>query len=360
MGVFSSSRYLIAFCVLNLYFKAMAADANMAFSFNNFGQDSSFEPHLALYGDAKVVNHTMSVQISGSRVSSAGRVISKKPINIVGDKSRSMVSFSTYFTFSMSRESGDGLAFVMLPVGFPYNYFDGGSMGLLRENKMKFLAVEFDAFMDEKYGDVNDNHIGVDVESPVSVKVSNVSSLNMILRSGEKLQSWINYEASGKRLEVRLSKFGGIRPVDPLLSYPIDLSKMWRDDNVFVGLSSSSGNSTQKITIYSWSFETRTAPQWMHSEPVDPNSVIVKGEEDMRVPKRSDNCTSRIIVALVFGAGCGVLGAFFVLLVWTIVGNKRPVPVVPEEFAAAQAKEYEYKKFNACDDVEKSFKDGEK
>ncbi|KAI3474804.1 hypothetical protein Pfo_030063 [Paulownia fortunei] len=222
---FSSSRYLLAFFLLNLYLKVMDADPNLTFSLKNFGKDSNFESQLALYGDAKVANDNMSVQIAGSGVSSAGRFICKKPINLVEGNSRNMVSFSNYFVFSMSRENGEGLAFVMLPFGFPLNVFDGGSMGMLGERKMKFLAVEFDTFMDEKYGDVNGNHVGLDVESPVSVKVSNVSSINLVLNSGEKLQAWIDYEASSKRFEVRLSKFGDNRPLDPLLSYPLIYQK---------------------------------------------------------------------------------------------------------------------------------------
>ncbi|KAL0423441.1 UNVERIFIED_CONTAM: L-type lectin-domain containing receptor kinase VIII.2 [Sesamum radiatum] len=287
MAAVSSPRYLLAFFLLNLYLKVLDADPNLTFSFKNFGKDSNFESQFALYGDAEVASYGMSVQMAGSGVSTAGR------------------------------ENGDGLAFVMLPSGFPLNVFDGGPMGMLVERKMKFLAVEFDTFKDDKYGDVNGNHIGLDVESPVSVKVSNVSSVNLVLNSGEKLQAWIDYEASSKRFEVRLSKFGDNRPVDPLLSYPIDLSQMWNEEDVTVGLSSSSGNSSQKCNIYSWSFKSRTVPQWMHSEPMDPEDVVENAEE-LKVPQKSD-CALRILAALIFGTVCGALGAFFVLFLWTIL-----------------------------------------
>ncbi|KAG8376980.1 hypothetical protein BUALT_Bualt09G0120700 [Buddleja alternifolia] len=351
MATFSSIRYLLAFFLLNLYLEVINADPNLVFSFKNFSKDSNFESQLGLYGDAKVVvNDSVSVQIAGSYVYSAGRIICKKPINLVNGKSRNTVSFSSYFVFSMSGENGDGLAFVMLPFGFPLNVFDGGSMGMLGERKMKFLAIEFDTFRDGKYGDVNDNHVGIDIEGPVSVKVSNVSSVNLVLNSGEKLQAWIDYEASSKRFEVRLTRFGENRPVDPLLSYPIDLSKMWENENITVGLSSSSGNSTQKSNVYSWSFRTRIMPHWMHSEPMNPENFLEKREK-LKVPKRSD-CALRIVAALVFGTGCGTLGAFFVLFLWTIFGNRRPV--VPEEFAD-QSKELEYKKLNVS--VDKTIED---
>lgn len=351
MDWFSSSRYSLALVLLNLCLEIAAGDSSLAFSFKNFDKDCNFQPQLALYGNAKVANDSLSVQIGGSGVSNSGRVISKKPINFFAGNTRNMVSFSNYFVFSMSIEKGDGLAFVMLPLEFPLSSFDGGSMGMLGERKLRFLAVEFDTFKDEKYADVNDNHVGFDVDSFVSLKVSNVSSINLVLNSGEKIQAWVDYEASSKRFEVRLNKFGENRPVDPLLTYAIDFSKMWKDDSFIVGLSFSSGNSSQKCNVYSWNFSTRTMPHWMHSQPLDPQDLLGKGEE-LKVPKKSD-CGIRTVTALIFGTVCGALGAFLVLFMCTIFGSRRPV--VPEEFGM-QEKESEYKQFNGS--VDKTIEDG--
>ncbi|KAL2484785.1 Concanavalin A-like lectin family protein [Abeliophyllum distichum] len=331
MAAFSASRYFMAlFLLMNLYLKVQAEDPqNKSFAFKNFGEDSHFESQLALYGDAKVVNGSMSV------VSSVGSVVYKKPIKVVEGNKRKMLSFSMYFVFSMSRDNGERLAFVMTPNGFPLNVFEGGSIWLLGERKFRFLAVAFDTLS---------NHVGVDIDSLISVKVSNVSSINLVLNSGKRLQCWIDYVAVSKRLEVRLSKLSDIRPVDPLISYPIDLSRMWKEDEVFVGISSSSGNSSQKCNVYSWSFRTRSTPQWMHSEPLDPEAFRVKGEVVVDVHKRSD-CGLRILAALIFGIGCGALGAFIVMFFWTIFGNRHPV--VPQEFAM-QPKEFEYKGSNVA------------
>ncbi|XAR68871.1 Non-specific serine/threonine protein kinase [Bertholletia excelsa] len=239
-----------------------------------------------------------------------------------------MVSFSTCFTFSMSPENGDGLAFVVVPVRFPLNLFDGGSFGLLTANKFRTLVVEFDTSMDDKYGDLNGNHVGVDLNNFVSVKVSNVSSINLVINSGNKLHSCIDYEAGLRRLEVRLSKLGDTRPVSPLLSCPIDLSHVWKEEEILIGLSSSNGNSSQSCNLYSWSFQQRILPQWMHSEPLDPNAILEK-KKGLEVPKKSD-CLLKVLAALVFGTACGALGGVIVLFVWIILGNNRPV--APEEY----------------------------
>ncbi|XP_075486325.1 lectin-like protein At1g53070 [Primulina tabacum] len=343
MASFSSSRDLMAFLLLCFFLKAWSADSSGSFYFKNFGKDSNFTSQLVLYDDAKVDNDSSSVQISGSGVIPAGRIVLKNPINLVDVGLMKKVSFSMHFVFSMSRENGDGLAFYMVPSGFLLNPFD--------QRKLQFLAIEFDTFKDEKYGDVNGNHVGVDVDSLVSVKVSNVSSIHLELTSGEKLQAWIDYEASSERFEIRLSKLGSDRPVEPLLFYSIDLSTMWEGMDVSVGLSSLKGNSSQTCSIYSLRFESRTVPHWMHSEPVDPNKFMHKGDE-VRASRRND-CALRILTALILGTGFGALGAFFVLSVWTILGKRRPV--VPEEYHV-QPEESEYKKLSVS--ANKTVEDG--
>ncbi|KAM3325612.1 L-type lectin-domain containing receptor kinase VIII.2 [Capsicum chacoense] len=344
MSTFSAFGYLVLVFLCCFYIrKIQSEEQNLSFEFGDFVKDSNFESKLSLFGDAKVVNG--GIQMSGSVGFSAGRILNKTPFKVVERSPRKMVSFSMDFVFSLSRENGDGFTFMMVPIGYPFDVFDGGLFGLLGGRKMKFFAVEFDTFMDEKYGDLNGNHVGVDLSSFVSVKVSNVSDIKLgLLNSGEKLQSWIDYEASSKRLEIRLSKLGEIRPVDPLLSCPVDMSEMWKEDELFVGLSSSSGNSTQKCNIYSWNFKTRTTPQWMHSEPLDPQAFEVKKDE-MKVQSRSD-CALRILGALLLATGCGALGAFFVVIVWTILGSRRPVAPEDNPAVLEHKKEFdEYKKF---------------
>ncbi|XWS28649.1 hypothetical protein CRYUN_Cryun25bG0089100 [Craigia yunnanensis] len=112
----------------------------------------------------------------------------------------------------------------------------------LDKSKSDVVAVEFDTFKDANYGDLNENHVGIDMGSLVSVKVRNLSFVNLVLNNGEKLHSWIDYEASSKSLEIRWSQSNSTRPNDQLLSYSVNLSKLWNDEEVFVGLSSSNGN----------------------------------------------------------------------------------------------------------------------
>ncbi|KAF5737206.1 lectin-like protein [Tripterygium wilfordii] len=358
MGTVCCSSYFKILTFLIFCFKTISADPSTSFFLKRFDKDPNFESRIALYGDAKVVGGGSSVQLTASVSKSAGRIMYKKPVKLVEGKPRQLASFSTYFSFSMSSDKGDGLAFVMVASGFDANVFGNSSFGFPIESgksDSRVIVIEFDTFKDARVDDLNENHVGIDVGSLKSVKVRNASAINdMILNSGERLHSWIDYEAGSKRLEVRLSKFGDKKPVDPLLSHPIDLTKMWQDnEEMLVGLSSANGNSSQTCFLFSWSFNLRHIPHRTHSQPLDPEAFTKKLKPP--VIHKSSVCIVKMLAAMVFGAACGALGAFVVLYLWTIFGNRRPV--VPEEFAAHHV-DFDVKKVKVI--VDKAIKDGKK
>ncbi|BAT97275.1 hypothetical protein VIGAN_09066900 [Vigna angularis var. angularis] len=180
----------------------------------------------------------------------------------------------------------------------------------------------------------------------VVAKISN----KLALTSGENMHAWIDYEASSRRLEVRLSQHGKSRPSVPLLWRSIDLSNVLKENEMFAGFSSVKGNYSQACFLYSWSFVLRSFPHSMHSEPLDPK-VFVKSTESPVVKQRSD-CFLRVLAAMIFGTGCGALTAFIVLYLWTIFGNKRAV--VPEE-TVMQPVDVEYRKVKIV--VDKTIQD---
>ncbi|XP_011019177.1 PREDICTED: lectin-like protein At1g53070 [Populus euphratica] len=354
MAKLSISTCLTVLSYMIFHLKMLHAVSSYSFSFGSFDKDPNFESSIALYGDAKVVGNSSSLQLTRPVSLSAGRVMYKQPIKLVEGNPGNLVSFSTYFSFLMSPDNGDGLAFVVVPSGFNASVFGNSPFGLYlgsEKSSPKFVAVEFDTMRDAKFGDLNDNHVGIDVGGFVSVKVRNVSSNNMVLNSGKRLHSWIDYEAGSKRLEVRLSHSGDIKPIDPLLSHPIDLSKMWNGEKVLIGLTSSNGNSSQTCFLHSWNFTLRRVPLWMHSQPLDPQD-FAKHEKPVVVQKKS-NCILKMLTAMIFGTACGALGAFMVLYLWTIFGNRRPV--MPEECSVPPV-DFEYKKVKVI--VDKAIEDG--
>ncbi|KAG2685955.1 hypothetical protein I3843_10G145000 [Carya illinoinensis] len=351
MAALSISGHLAALSFFILFFESLAIDPDSSFSFTRFENDSIIESKIALYGDAKVVDG--GFQLTGPASSRAGRVMYKSPIKLVEGNSRNLVSFSTYFSFSMSTGNGDDLDFLMVPSGFNISELGNTSSGLSLgsgKTKIKVVAVKFYTLRDDTNGLVK-NHVGIGVGSFVSEIFSKASAYNLSRSSG-KAHAWIDYEAGSKRIEVRLSDDGHSRPSGPLLSYRMDLSKVCEDEKVFVGFSSSSRNSSSTCFLHSWTFRLRHVPNWMHSEPLDPKA-FAKSTKTLAARKSCD-CLSRLLAMMIFGAACGALAAFTVLYLWTIFGHRRPV--VPEEEFSMQPMDCDCKKVGVV--VEKAIKDG--
>jgi len=350
MASFTTTLYFKSLIFIILFIKTLSFDPIPLFSFADFEKDLKFKSNVGIYGNAKVVNGESKIQFSGE----SGRVIYKKPIKVFQGKPKQLVSFSTYFTFSISMENEGCLAFVMIPNGVKSvkgDVFNQSSSGFslgLKNHDFEGISVEFGGYKDGKNEILIRN--GVSSESYFT---------NLALKSGEKLHTWIDYEASSRRLEVRLSKHGNSKPLDPLLWHKIDISNVLKEEEMFVGFSHAKGNN---VFLYSWSFVMRNfPPHSMHSEPLDPNVSVKKSETSMVVkPKekaKKNDCVLRVLAAMIFGTGCGALTAFTVLYLWTIFGNKRGA-VVPEG-CSMQPLDVEYRKVKIVVD-NKTIGDGNK
>ncbi|KAJ8532891.1 hypothetical protein K7X08_015780 [Anisodus acutangulus] len=232
---------------------------------------SHFDPiNLGLIGDAKITKNGSFVQLTDPSKSShsTGFVFQKTPFTFLD---------STDFSFS----NGEDLSLVIVP------------------RKWGLFGVDLDTFT---------NHVVVNMGSLVS------RNMNLGLNSsGKKLQSWVDYDCTSKRLEVRVSELGGRRPNRPLLVYNVDLGNMWKEQQVLVGLSASS---LQVTSVYSWKFRVKSVPKWLHSQPVDPN-------------KMANRKIFHRVSGFVFVTGCVVaLASFIGLFLWVIFGGNNNTEVV--------------------------------
>ncbi|KHN17863.1 L-type lectin-domain containing receptor kinase S.4 [Glycine soja] len=169
--------------------------------------------------------------------------------------------------------------------------------------------------------DPNANHVSIDVGSHVSVAIANVSDLNLVLNNGEKLQAWVDYEASSKVLEVRLSKWGEQKPSDPIVSHDIDFSKIWGKNPVIAALSSSNGaHSVQVVSVYSWRVSLKKVSNGLHSLPADPHSN--NNNNKFEDEHKKSVCPLTVLAWVIFGTGCVALVTFVVLFMWVIFFQK--------------------------------------
>ncbi|PUZ36310.1 hypothetical protein GQ55_9G028100 [Panicum hallii var. hallii] len=189
------------------------------------------------------------------------------------------LSFSTAFVVAIVPRypdaHGHGIAFALAPVPTVPAAVAGKYLGLFNtsdnrgQGRSEVVAVELDTAQDEEFSDINDNHVGIDVNGLESVSstpaayvdVATGSLVNLSLVSGEALQVWIEYDGASMRLEVTVSPAGKPRPGVPIVSSTVNLSSAVADDT-YIGFSGANGAASSSHYVLGWSFRLggRRAP----------------------------------------------------------------------------------------------------
>lgn len=251
--------------------------------FPNFNPISAATPHheqLKFLGNAGISKEGGLIQIPDASEGTAdyeyqaGRALYSSPIRVFDPSSLTPASFQTTFSFQLNPTTstntsrgggggaGGGLAFVMVPDEFTVGR-PGPWLGIINDacNHYKVFAVEFDTSYDPEFGDLNDDHVGINVGEIVSFKTANSSEANVSLHSSSVHRAWITYDGHRKWINVHLGSDGDPIPSQPILSSPLNLSP-FLDEYMFVGFSASTGNTMHIHNILSWNF-TSTAQAFL-------------------------------------------------------------------------------------------------
>ncbi|KAK0584128.1 hypothetical protein LWI29_008065 [Acer saccharum] len=367
----------VGFCLFNDY--VVITTSSTEFDFGTLTLSS-----LTLLGDAHWNNGTvrltrdLPVPNSG-----AGKVLYSKPVRFRQPETHAPASFSTFFSFSVLNLNpssiGGGLAFVISPdddtVGSA-----GGSLGLLDEGGLAtgFVAVEFDTLMDVEFKDINGNHVGLDLNSMVSSQVGDLDTINIDLKSGDTVNSWIEYDALSRVFNISVS-YSNLRPKEPTISYSLDLDQ-YVNDFMYVGFSGSTQGSTEIHNIEWWSFsssiESNSASgspssSWPPPPPppttnlmnptantvqLPPPSLAPSGSSTTQRSSKSSSCHNQLCkqgpgaVAGVVTASAFFLAIFAVVLIW--IFTKRFKHVKKSESFASEViktpKEFSYKELKSA------------
>ncbi|GER28693.1 lectin protein kinase family protein [Striga asiatica] len=252
--------FCLAFVLLVLFSgNAATADAAAAIEFD-FGTLTMSS--MKLLGDARLSNGSVlltrdvSVPYSG-----AGRILYSHPVAFRRPGTRDLARFSTFFSFSISNLNpssiGGGLAFV-ISADDEYLGDSGGFLGVTGAGPRRtsaVVAVEFDTLMDVEFKDINGNHVGLDLGSMVSARASDLDAAGVDLKSGDLVNSWVDYSGPTRSIEVYVS-YSNLKPKTPILTAALNLSDHIPDDFAFVGFSGSTQGSTETHTIEWWSFSS--------------------------------------------------------------------------------------------------------
>ncbi|XBI98751.1 hypothetical protein VPH35_018955 [Triticum aestivum] len=180
-------------------------------------------------------------------------------------------SFSTTFVFAIYGQYADlsshGMAFFvsasreLLSTASPGQFLgltdtDGGNPS------DHIFAVELDTLFNAEFRDINSNHVGVDVDSLVSLgsadagyyandDIGSFQKLSLISRKA--MQVWVDYDKRTTEITVTIAPLGVPRPYLTLLQTTIDLSGVMQS-TAYVGFSSATGVLTTRHFVLAWSF----------------------------------------------------------------------------------------------------------
>lgn len=181
------------------------------------------------------------------------------------------------------------------------------------------FGVEFDVFKNEEFNDINDNHVGIDVNSLKSMEAheagywpddSNGKDEKLFkkikLNSGENYQVWIDYNDS--LISVTMVKAGMKRPKSPLLSLRYNLSEVFEDE-MYIGFTSSTGALVQSHKILAWSFSNTNFSL--------SDSLITTGLPSFVLPKASVFKSKGFIAGITVGGffSIGLCAMFAICLI---------------------------------------------
>ncbi|XP_019442083.1 PREDICTED: L-type lectin-domain containing receptor kinase S.6 [Lupinus angustifolius] len=256
---------------------------------------SSPSQNITLFGEAFFSDNnsiTLTKQLPtclSSSSSGVGRAFYVNQVRFLDPITNSTASFSCKFSFSIlsssSCPSSDGIAFLIssttdfttLSQGYiglpsPPPLFTQDSSSSSSSSSSSF-AVEFDTSVDNSLGDINDNHIGIDVNSVVSFATVDAISHGIDLKSGRVITAWIEYRDAIKMVRVWVSYSYSTRPSTPILASNVDLSDKF-NEFMHVGFSASNGQGSSFHIVDHWQFKTFG----YDSHSVSPMDMVEEGD----------------------------------------------------------------------------------
>ncbi|KEH22938.1 putative protein kinase RLK-Pelle-L-LEC family [Medicago truncatula] len=252
----------------------LVASKDNSFIYNGF-QSS----HLYLDGIAELTPDGL-LRLTNDTEHEKGHAFYPNPVVFKNTISESVSSFSTTFVFAIRPQyptlSSHGIVFVVSPTkGLP-NSKASQYLGLFNQSNNgnssnHVFGVELDTLLSSEFDDINDNHIGIDINdlksansTPAGYYDSNGQFKNMSLFSGYPMHVWIEYDGEKKKIDATLAPinvgFNVVKPTRPLLSFTKDLSPIL-NTSMYVGFSSSTGSILSSHYVLGWSFKVNGQAQ---------------------------------------------------------------------------------------------------
>ncbi|CAL0304482.1 unnamed protein product [Lupinus luteus] len=229
-------------------------------------KDAIGNNNLTLNGVAEVEENGI-LRLTNDTSRLIGHAFYPSPFQFKNSTNGKVFSFSTSFALAIVPEypklGGHGLAFTIAASkdlkALPSQY-----LGLVNSSDVgnfsnHLFAVEFDTVQDFEFGDINDNHVGIDINSLQSnasatagYYTDDSTKQDLMLKSGKTILAWVDYDSAQSLVSVTLSP-SSTKPKKPILSFVMDLSPIFHD-TMYVGFSASTGLLASSHYILGWSF----------------------------------------------------------------------------------------------------------
>ncbi|CAA7033710.1 unnamed protein product [Microthlaspi erraticum] len=253
---------------------------NILYQFNQsssqileFTYDGFHRPLTGIYLQGiSTVTPSGLLKLTEKTVLQTGQAFYTRPIQFKDSPNGTVSSFSTTFVFAinplMPTVSGHGMAFVVapnfyLPSATPSQYLGLFNITNNGDDSNHVFAVELDTIQSAEFNDTNDNHVGIDINSLMSVQSSPAGYWNetdqfknLTLISGKPMQVWVEYDGLSHKIDVTMAPLTENKPRKPLVSAVRDLSSVIQQE-MFVGFSSATGSVLSEHYVLGWSFRSK-------------------------------------------------------------------------------------------------------
>ncbi|KAJ4885231.1 Concanavalin A-like lectin family protein [Raphanus sativus] len=316
-----ASFMVLLLALTSLFPRISISEATSSFSFTSFDKNASFgSDDIALFGYAKLVDNGVSVQLIDSVSRIGGGVIYKKPIASKDTKDDYFTGFSTVFSFSMSPGRGGSVGFVVFPSNVTVDH--------------SLFEVKFD--ISDNFTKFKDSNVTVGVYgSTVPDTISNLTVVNYKEKDEEEemlLYVWINYQASTRYLDARLTKSKGYTYPKTRFGSRINLLK--DEDEIMVGVKSYNGS----FNLHSWRLQAGLVSRGIHSYAALLES---KRRWEEEVEKRRREKMWGTVTCFVMTFGSIGLVFFAMMRIWAAFKRNYLAVVVEPEECGQKTKEYE-------------------
>jgi hypothetical protein len=241
---------------------AASSSSNDQFVYNGFAG-----VNLTLDGNAMVTPDGL-LELTNDTIN-LGHAFYPTPLNLHKQPNGTVQSFSLSFVFAILSVhegiSADGMAFFIAPTKNLSNTW-AQYMGLLNSGNNgntsnHMFALELDTTQNQEFQDMDNNHVGINVNSLTSFQAYQAgyyddktgSFNNLTLISGKAMQVWADYDGESTQISVFLAPLGTAKPVRPLLASPYNLSTVLIDPS-YIGFSATTGAISTKHCVLGWSF----------------------------------------------------------------------------------------------------------